>query len=110
CSTYASQAKNIVKGTFPALHVSKYIGDLRAEKFHKTTKNNAVFLYLGSTIGNFYAPQKTDKAIPLLVRELEKLKINFNIGDHLIVGLDTNQDAASLYQAYGDIKHAEYAV
>lgn len=82
--------------SFPQLDIETIIGDYtdRLEEIKFPEDQGNIFLFLGSSIGNFSPPEAT--------MFLEKLSHKMKEGDLLIVGYDLKKAERIMYKAYND--------
>lgn len=90
------ELEETLSASFPQLEVETIKGDYvdRLEEIKFPEDQGNIFLFLGSSIGNFSPPEAT--------MFLEKLSHKMKEGDLLIVGYDLKKAERILYKAYND--------
>lgn len=90
------ELEEALSASFPQLDVETIKGDYvdRLEEIKFPEDQGNIFLFLGSSIGNFSPPEAT--------MFLEKLSHKMKEGDILIVGYDLKKAERILYKAYND--------
>ncbi len=95
CESIMIEAGCRLMDTYPWLNVNALIGDYHAGFKHlPDPAGRRLFVFLGSTIGNFGRAQAVD-----LLRELNR---KMRPGDSLLLGADRVKDEAILHAAYND--------
>jgi uncharacterized SAM-dependent methyltransferase len=96
CKTYLEESCNLIQKSLPNTKVIGLEADIMELNNFKIPEllNPKVFLFLGSTIGNFNATQQR-----YIIKQLSNLMHNDDI---LIFTFDTNADKESLLKAYSN--------
>ncbi len=84
--------KSLFPGMEPQTIIADYYQNFAAIKLPQEA--NSIFLFLGSSIGNF-SPDSAKKL-------LEKMALRMKDGDLLVIGFDLKKDERILYKAYND--------
>ncbi len=87
-------ALQILKNRYPFLNVFGYVADFIHHLAHLPRNNPALFLFLGSTLGNF------DYGTSMSL--LKSISQNMQKGDKFLLGLDLVKPHAILHNAYND--------
>lgn len=79
---------------YPALSVHGIVGDYERHLSHVPAGARRLFIFLGSTIGNFEAAEA--------VRFIERIGASLGPEDHFLIGMDLVKDERILNAAYND--------
>ncbi len=95
CEPALQQAAESLCDAYPWLEITLLIGDYHAGFKHLPDNAGArLFLFLGSTIGNFTAEQSR-----VFIRQIRKI---MNPGDFFLIGADRVKDTEVIHAAYND--------
>ena len=94
-ATFLSQTAAQLRAEYPGLVVEPAVADISEElNLPRRLPRPALFAFLGSTIGNFYASAA--------IRLLRRVRAAMQPGDRFLMGADLRKDVARLEAAYND--------
>jgi len=105
CSSYSNGAAHAVKNKFPQVKSTAVSYNFYEPNSSIANKDNKIVLYASGTIGNYTGHAQSKSCLSDMIKNLTSLKSILFIGDILVVGLDTNQNAETLYDSYNHPLH-----